>query len=268
LDRGQYEVLLDGERAQMVFTDPPFNVPIPGHVTGKGRIRHPDFLMASGELSEAEFIGFLQKAFTNLVQFSGEGSIHFVAMDWRHVTEITAAAAPVYGRPKNLVVWVKDNGGMGTFYRSQHELMFVFKSGDAAHINNFGLGERGRYRTNVWSYPGVNTLKRERAAELAMHPTVKPAAMVADAIKDCSRRGGLVLDPFAGSGTTIIATERTGRIARAIELDPRYVDVIIRRWEAFSQVPAHLGRDGASFAEIAALRAASNAVPASVEIGG
>jgi DNA modification methylase len=254
LDKSSYESLLGDERAQTIVTDPPYNVPIDGHVSGTGR---REFVMASGEMSEDEFVKFLLTTFGHLAEFSDDGSIHFVAMDWRHMMEILAAAQPIYGKPKNLAVWVKDNGGMGSFYRSQHELIFVFKSGTGPHINNFGLGERGRYRTNVWHYPGVNSFRRGRDEELAMHPTVKPVAMLVDALKDCSKRGGIVLDPFAGSGSTIIAAERTHRVARALELDPLYVDVIIRRWEKFTKVPAVLDGDGRPFAEIAAIRTAA-----------
>jgi len=252
LEVSDYETVLGSERAQMVFTDPPYNVPIPGHVST--RDRHRNFLMASGEMSSLEFCRFLERTFNNLAEFSVEASVHFVCMDWRHMSEVLNGADLPYTELKNLIVWVKDNGGMGSFYRSQHELIFVFVSGKGTPINNFGLGARGRYRTNVWHYPGVNTMKRGRAEELAMHPTVKPVALVADAIKDCAKRGGLVLDPFAGSGTTIIAAERTHRVAYAIELDPHYCDVILRRWESYSGTPARLLPAEASFKEVAAAR--------------
>ena len=211
--------------------------------------------MASGEMSEAEFSGFLTRALFNMRTSSADGAILFVCMDWRHSYELLGAARQASLEHKNLCVWAKDNGGMGAFYRSRHELVFVFKSGCKPHINNFGLGENGRYRTNVWEYPGVNTLRRGRLEELAMHPTVKPVAMVADAIKDCSHRGGIVLDPFAGSGTTLIAAEKTGRTGCGIELDPRYVDVIIRRWEAYAGEEACHAATGQSFAETAIERA-------------
>jgi DNA modification methylase len=252
LDFGSYETLLAGKPAQLVFTDPPYNVPINGHVVGKGQIRHREFLMASGEMSEAEFSGFLTRALCNLRKSAADGAILYVCMDWRHAQDLVAAAGHAGLEQKNLCVWVKDNGGMGSFYRSRHELVFVFKNGQAAHINNFGLGERGRYRTNVWEYAGVSTLRQGRLAELAMHPTVKPIALVADAIRDCSHRGGTVLDPFAGSGTTVIAAEKTGRIGCGIELDPHYVDVIIRRWESFTGQSARLASTGRSFTEISA----------------
>jgi DNA modification methylase len=242
-ESSSYAKLLGAARAEMVFTDPPYNVPIEGHVGGHGAVRHKDFVMASGEMSRGEFTSFLTTVFEALVDHTSDGSIHFVCMDWRHCQEIITAGQRAYTELKNLCVWNKDNAGMGAFYRSKHELIFVFKKGREAHINNFGLGEKGRYRTNVWDYAGVNTLKRGRTEELAMHPTVKPVAMVADAIRDCSRRNGIILDPFCGSGTTIVAAERTGRCAYALELDPKYVDVAVRRWEALTGAKA-IRREG------------------------
>lgn len=245
--------LMNGEVAQMIFTDPPYNVKVDGHICGMGSVKHREFAMASGEMSKAEFTGFLGDVLTNLARASSDGSIHYVCMDWRHIGELLEAGEKAYAELKNLVVWNKDNGGMGTFYRSKHELVFVFKNGTAAHINNFGLGEKGRYRTNVWDYAGVNSLKKGRDEELAMHPTVKPVAMVADAIRDCSTRNGSVLDVFSGSGTTIIAAERTGRRCYAMELDPLYVDVAIRRWQAETGLEAINLRHDASFAICEAL---------------
>jgi hypothetical protein len=180
-----------------------------------------------------------------------DGAIHFVCMDWRHLSETLAASRTVYSELKNLCVWNKDNGGMGSFYRSKHELIFVFKVGTAPHANTIELGRSGRYRTNVWDYAGVNTMRRGRLDELAMHPTVKPVALVVDAIKDCSRRGEIVLDPFAGSGTTVIAAEKLRRRARAIEIDPVYVDVTIKRWQRLTGATAAHNTSGKSFAEIA-----------------
>lgn len=254
LEPSTYARLLQREQAQMVFTDPPYNVPINGHASGNGRHQHREFAMASGEMSAVEFTAFLGDAFEAMARHSKSGSIHFICMDWRHQHELLSAASPVYGMPKNLCVWVKSNAGMGSFYRSQHELIYVFKVGTDAHINNFGLGERGRYRTNVWQYPGVNSFGANRDDELAMHPTVKPVALVADAIRDCSRRAGLILDPFGGSGTTLIAAERAGRRARLVELDPRYVDVIVRRWEKFTGASGHLAETNQSFADMAQKR--------------
>ena len=246
-DWAALDQLMNGEVAQMIFTDPPYNVKVDGHICGMGSVKHREFAMASGEMSKAEFTGFLGDVLTNLARVSGDGSIHYVCMDWRHIGELLEAGEKAYAELKNLVVWNKDNGGMGTFYRSKHELVFVFKNGTAAHINNFGLGEKGRYRTNVWDYAGVNSLKKGRDEELAMHPTVKPVAMVADAIRDCSSRNGPVLDVFSGSGTTIIAAERTGRRCYAMELDPLYVDVAIRRWQAETGLEAVNLKHDASF---------------------
>jgi DNA modification methylase len=246
-----YTALLGGERARMIFTDPPFNVPIGGHVSGLGKIKHDEFVMASGEMSASEFVAFLGTVLGQLATHSTDGSLHFVCMDWRHAFELLSAARPVYAEFKNLCIWNKDNGGMGSLYRSKHELVFLFKNGTAPHINNVALGRHGRYRTNVWDYAGVNTLKRGRQAELTMHPTVKPVALVADAIKDCSNRGDIILDAFAGSGTTIIAAEETGRRGYALELDPRYVDVAVRRWQAHTGDEASETTTGFSFAEAA-----------------
>jgi DNA modification methylase len=248
-NRASFEALLGDEKAQMVFTDPPYNVPIDGHVGGLGRVKHREFAMASGEMSSAEFERFLQAVFQNLAAFSVDGSIHFICMDWRHVGEILAAGSGPYTELKNLCVWVKDNGGMGSFYRSRHELVFAFKSGTAPHINSFELGQHGRYRTNVWQYRGMSTLGTQRQEELALHPTVKPVALIADAIKDVSKRSGTVLDCFGGSGSTLIAAHKTRRQARVIEIDPIYVDRIIRRWEEYAKDDAHLDASQQTYAD-------------------
>ena len=229
-----YATLLGGQKADLVFTDPPYNVRIDGHVSGQGSVRHSEFVMASGEMTELDFTGFLATTLGLAAKASRDGALHYVCMDWRHLTELLSAGRKTYHQLLNLCIWNKDNGGMGSLYRSKHELVFVFKVGNAAHINNVELGRHGRNRTNVWDYAGVNTFRAGRLDELAMHPTVKPVALVADAIKDASRRSDLVLDPFAGSGTTIIAAEKTGRRAYALEIDPKYVDVIIRRWQALT----------------------------------
>ena len=229
-----FEKLLDGKSADLVFTDPPYNVRIDGNVCGKGEVKHREFAFASGEMSEDEFTRFLAVTLGNAAGVMRDGAIAFVCMDWRHMRELLGAGDAVFTELKNLVVWNKTNGGMGTFYRSKHELIFVFKHGRGEHTNTFGLGDTGRYRTNVWDHAGISSIGRERAEELAMHPTVKPVALVADAIQDCSRRGEIVLDCFAGSGSTLIAAEKTGRRARLIEYDPLYCDTIIRRWEAYT----------------------------------
>lgn len=249
-----YAALLGTEKAGMVFTDPPYNVPISGHVTGRGRVQHREFTMASGEMTSAEFAGFLTTVFSHLADYSVNGAIHFQCMDWRHIGEALAAGSAAYTELKNLCVWAKTNGGMGALYRSAHELVFVFKSGTAAHVNNVELGKHGRFRTNVWTYAGASSFGANRDQELAMHPTVKPAAMVADAILDCSRRKDIVLDAFAGSGTTLVAAHRTGRRGYGIEIDPSYCDVIIRRMRATCGLDAVLHADGRSFDQVAAAR--------------
>lgn len=254
LEKASYDLLMEGQMARQCLTDPPYNVAIDGHVCGSGKKKHDEFKMASGEMTESEFTAFLGKSFSLVEEFSEDGAIIMSFMDWRHQREILAAAEPIFGPIKQLCVWAKDNGGMGTFYRSQHELVYVFKKGKAPHINNFGLGENGRYRTNVWSYPGVNTFKGKGYELLKLHPTVKPVSMIADAIRDCSHRKDLILDPFSGSGTILIACERTGRCARAIELDPKYVDVAIRRWERFTGQAAIHTETGLTFDELSDLR--------------
>jgi len=246
-DEAAVQRLMNRETARMVFTDPPYNVKIDGHVGGAGKTKHREFVMAAGEISQDQFTRFLTESLGNMTDVSCDGAIHFVCMDWRHMTELLAAGHAVYDELKNLIVWAKTNGGMGTFYRSQHELIFVFKKGRAAHINTFGLGETGRYRTNVWDYPGVNTFRNGREDELAMHPTVKPVALVADAIKDVSRRGDIVLDSFGGSGTTLIAAEKAGRKARLLEIDPTYCDVICRRFQGYTGVAALRAEDAVPF---------------------
>jgi len=230
---GSYAALLAGKLADVVFSDPPYNVPVHGHVSGKGRRRHREFAMASGEMSEAEFASFLTRALQHMAEHSRDGSIHFICMDWRHLSPLFAAARGAYDDLINLCVWAKNNGGMGSLYRSAHELVAVFRKGRAAHRNNVELGRHGRNRTNVWSYPGANSFVRssEEGDLLAQHPTPKPVQMVADALLDVSERGDLVLDPFLGSGSTLIAAERVGRRCRGLDLDPAYVDLTIRRWE-------------------------------------
>ena len=230
LNEKSYTALLGSKKAQMVFIDPPYNVAIVGNVSGLGKNKHREFAMASGEMSAQQFTSFLKFAFAHLSAYSTNGSIHFVCMDWRHMREVLEAGEATYTELKNLCVWTKTNAGMGSLYRSQHELVFVFKNGSARHINNIELGRFGRNRTNVWSYAGVNVFGTDRDNELAMHPTVKPLALVADAILDCSKRGGIILDAFAGSGTTLIAAQKTGRHGRGIEIDPYYADTIIRRF--------------------------------------
>ncbi len=249
--RSSFRELMAGETADLVFTDPPYNVVIDGHVCGSGSVKHREFAFASGEMSEREFTDFLRTTFGNAAASMRDGAIAFVCMDWRHMRELLDAGTEVFTELKNLIVWNKTNGGMGTFYRSKHELIFVFKQGAAEHTNSFGLGESGRYRTNVWDYAGISSMSSARAEELEMHPTVKPVAMIADAIRDCSRRGEVVLDCFGGSGSTLIAAEKTGRQARVIEFDPLYCDTIVRRWQHLTGKRAPLAGDDRSFDDIA-----------------
>ena len=245
-----FDLLMGEKRAQMVFTDPPYNVPIQGYAGGHGSIAQREFAMGSGEMDSFAFQDFLSRTFKNLANHSEDGSIHYICMDWRHLSEIQAAGADAYTELKNICVWVKDNGGMGSFYRSRHELVFVYKSGTASHRNNFELGQHGRFRTNVWEYRGLNSRKAERMEELSLHPTVKPVALIADAIRDVSARGGIILDPFAGSGSTLIAAHQTARQARLIELDPIYCDRILIRYQAYAKDDAIHAGTGLTFREL------------------
>jgi DNA modification methylase len=226
--------LLGDEQAAMAFLDPPYNVRV-GNVVGRGRTKHDEFAMASGEMSRPEFAQFLIETLGNAATHSRVGALHYVCMDWRHLGELLEAGQHTYGEMLNLAVWVKSNAGQGSFYRSQHELIGVFRVGEAPHLNNVELGRHGRSRSNVWHYAGVNSFRAGRMDELSVHPTVKPVALVADAMKDCTRRHDIVLDTFCGSGTTVLAAERVGRRAYGLELEPRYVDVAIRRWQAFTR---------------------------------
>ncbi|MFN9498078.1 MAG: site-specific DNA-methyltransferase [Sphingomonadales bacterium] len=254
LDPASYERLLGREKVQMVFTDPPYNVPIGGHVSGLGKVKHREFAMASGEMSRPGFIAFLRTAAMRMAEVSINGAIHFVCMDWRHAGEIEEAGRAVYSELKNICIWAKTNAGMGTFYRSQHEFVFVWKVGKARHINNFGLGEKGRYRTNLWTYAGANTFRKGRGEDLADHPTVKPVQMVQDTILDCSKPKGIIFDPFTGVGTTLVAAHRAKRRGRGIEIDPAYVDCALRRLQEALGVEPRLVDTGETFTEVAARR--------------
>lgn len=249
-EEDSYARLLGAERAAMIITDPPFNVPIRGHVSGLGKIEHMEFAMAAGEMTPEEYTAFLETVFRLMAAYAVDGSLHFVFIDWRHLQEMLAAGKAVYTEFKNLCVWAKDNAGMGSLYRSQHELVLIFKHGKAPHINNVELGRHGRHRSNLWRYAGQNTFHSNREEELAMHPTVKPVAMIADAILDCSNRGDIILDPFGGSGTALLAAEKTGRCARLIELEPRYVDVTVRRWQDLTGIDAVHAGSGKTFNQI------------------
>jgi DNA modification methylase len=253
IEEVSYSALMETKRAAVVFIDGPYNVPIRGNVSGNGAIEHREFAMASGEMSESEFTSFLSSNFKLLTQFSTAGSVHFVCMDWRHMGEVLTAGKQEYDSLLNVCVWAKNVGGMGSLYRSRHEMVFVFQNGKGKHRNNVQLGKFGRNRTNVWEYPSINSSSKsgDEGNLLALHPTVKPVQMVADALLDCSARGELVLDAFLGSGSTLIAAERTGRICYGIELDPLYVDTAIRRWQRHTGDHAIHAVSGKRFDDIA-----------------
>lgn len=250
LDGNSYRLLMGRQKARLVVTDPPYNVPIGGHVSGLGKVRHREFVQGSGELSDREFLQFLTSALAGMAKVSCEGSLHYVFMDWRHLPELVAAGRSVHDDWLNLCVWAKSNAGMGSLYRSQHELVTVFRKGRRSHVNNVELGRNGRHRSNVWNYAGVNSFSAERDDALTWHPTVKPLAMIIDIIKDASDRDEIVLDGFGGSGTTLIAAEQCQRTARLLELDPLYCDVILRRFEAACGHMPVLANTGRTFREV------------------
>lgn len=247
--------LMQSDMAEMAFLDPPYNVPINGYAAGHGRIKYREFANASGEMTSDQFVQFLEKTLGNCARFTIDGGITYCCMDWRHASELLRAGAAAYDELKNICVWAKTTPGLGSFYRSQHELVFVYKCGKAPHLSTFQHGKNGRSRSNVWTYAGVNTFRAGRLDELKMHPTVKPVALIADAVRDCSRRGSIVLDAFAGSGSTIMAAEQIGRRAYCLEIDPQYVDVGIRRWQRFTGKDAILESSGQTFEEVRATRA-------------
>ncbi len=255
LDAVAWQLLMDGHVGAMVFTDAPYNVPVSGHVCGLGKVQHAEFAMASGEMSRSEFTTFLGDAIKQMAGSVRDGAVLDLCMDWRHLPELLSAIEANDLALLNLCVWNKSNGGMGSLYRSKHELVLVAKKGKAAHTNNVELGKHGRYRTNVWDYAGVNSFGKGRMEDLADHPTVKPVALVADAIRDVTRTGEIVLDAFMGSGTTILAAERTKRIAYGIEIEPGYIDVAIRRWTAMTGQAAVLAASDETFEEVAMRRA-------------
>jgi DNA modification methylase len=248
--------VMGGSRASMAFLDPPYNVRV-ADVPGRGRIKHREFAYASGEMEPSEYVAFLREALANAARVSIDGGLYYVCIDWRHVVEMITAAKTVFGEMLNLAVWAKTNAGQGSFYRSQHELIGVFRVGRERHRNNVELGRFGRNRSNLWTYAGVNSFGHKRMEHLGMHPTVKPVALIADAMRDCTIKGDIVLDCFAGSGSTLMAAEKVGRRGRGMELEPRYVDVTIRRWEAHTKSEAILDGDGRTFAEVKAERLAS-----------
>ena len=253
-DPAAYNALLEDEKVDLIFTDPPYNVKIAGNVSGLGTVQHREFAMASGEMTRDAFTDFLTVTLGNGAARCASGAIAFVCMDWRHMRELLDAGETAFDELKNLCVWNKSNAGMGTFYRSKHELVFVFKVGTDPHVNSFGLGETGRYRTNVWDYAGANAVGERRDEELEMHPTVKPVALVADAIRDCTRRNAIVLDMFGGSGSTLIAADSCGRSARLIEFDPAYCDTIISRYQKYSGKSARSKLTNSCFDDIAVER--------------
>ena len=242
-----------GEAAAAVFCDPPYNLRVKS-IGGRGRVRHSEFACASGEMSQPQFRAFLMQTLDNGVRVSAPGALHYVCQDWRHIGDLIEAGTELYESMLNLVVWNKTNAGQGSFYRSQHELIGVFLVAGGAHQNNVELGRFGRNRSNVWTYAGINTFGRGRMEALNSHPTVKPIALVADALLDCTARGDLVLDQFAGSGTTILAAEKIGRKACGIEIEPRYVDVAVTRWQQTTKLDAVLDGDGRTFEEVGAAR--------------
>ncbi|WP_428062439.1 site-specific DNA-methyltransferase [Candidatus Avelusimicrobium fimicolum] len=247
LKKDTFEQLLGSKRADMIFTDPPYNVKIEGHVCGAGQTHHKEFGMASGEMSQGEFTSFLRQNFTLLKEYSRAGSLHYICMDWRHLEEISQAGH-IYDELKNVCIWNKSNAGMGSLYRSKHELVFVFKNGTVPHINNVELGSNGRYRTNVWDYAGINSFKNRKL--LKLHPTVKPVELIWDAILDASHRGDIILDSFLGSGSTLLACEKAKRVCYGVELEPLYIDTAIRRWEELTKKEAILLSSGKSYQEL------------------
>jgi len=255
-DAAALDRLCGDEKVSAAFLDPPYNLSV-REIGGRGRVKHPEFAHASGEMTPPEFVAFLEDAAGNAARVSEAGAVHFVCIDWRHIRELIEAGNAVYGAYLNLVVWNKTNAGQGTPYRSQHELIGVFRVGDEPHRDNVQKGRLGRNRTNVWTYPGANTFGSSRLQDLADHPTVKPTRLVAEALKDCTCRGDAVLDTFAGSGTTILAAETIGRCARAMEIEPRYADIAVRRWQKMSGQDAVHAETGLTYADLQRKRASS-----------
>jgi DNA modification methylase len=246
-DHGFVEKLTAGVRAAMCFVDPPYNIPVAGFVSGKGRVQHREFVQGVGELSTDQFTKFLADSLIVLQQSAADGALLYACMDWRHIFELLAAGRQCDLDLFNLCVWAKTNAGMGSLYRSQHELICVFKVGTSNNTNNVELGRHGRNRSNLWTYRGLNSFGADREQQLASHPTVKPVLMIADAVRDVTRRGDAVLDTFLGSGSTIMAAEETGRIGIGADLDPLYVDVAVQRWQARTRCDARHAETGELF---------------------
>jgi DNA modification methylase len=244
---------MHGARARMAFADVPYNRRV-ADVQGRGRIKHEEFAFASGEMSEHEYVEFLVESLGNVARVSLDGAVHYICHDWRHVREISEAGRKVYGAMLNLCVWAKTNAGQGSFYRSQHELIGVFRVGETSHQNNVELGRHLRNRSNLWTYPGINSFGTGRMEALASHPSVKPVALIADAMRDCTTKGDTVLDTFLGSGSTLLAAKKIGRRGYGLEIEPKYVDVAIRRWETYTKSEAILEGDGRTYAEVKAQR--------------
>ena len=255
LEATAYDILLEGAKAATVFTDPPYNVKVDGHVCGSGAIKHREFAMASGEMTSEKFERFLVEALTLMGAYTDPGAVIYACMDWRHMAEMLAAGRGAHFELLNLCIWVKSNGGMGSLYRSRHELVFVFRNGKEQHRNNVQLGRFGRNRTNVWNYAGANSFPRKgRKRAIELHPTVKPIALVSDALLDVTKQNDIVIDPFCGSGTTLLSAARVGRRCYGVEIDPLYVDMTIARWERMTGRQARHA-SGRTFAEVKADRA-------------
>lgn len=245
----------DGELARLVLTDEPFNVKIAGHVTGG---KHREFAMASGEMSNEEFLLFNRAWMEACLRHVVDGGLISTFIDWRGLPVALSAAASLDLDQLNLVVWAKSNAGRGSLYRSGHELLPIWKSGTAPHVNNIELGRHGRWRSNVWTAPGASSLGSDAREGLKHHPTVKPVALLEDAILDLTRRGEIVIDPFLGSGSTLVAAEKTGRICRGCEFDTAYCDLIVRRWSELTGKEAILAETGETFAHVGQRRAAKD----------
>ena len=254
-DPALVERLMQTDVARMVFTDEPFNVAIRGNVSGGD---HREFVMATGEMTDEQFLEFNRKWMDAVIPHLVDGGVLGTFIDWRGLPIAHAAATALGLTPLNLVVWAKTNAGMGSLYRSQHELLPLFKKGAASHVNNISLGQRGRHRTNLWTYPGASSFGSDARKGLQDHPTVKPTAMLQDALIDLTNRGEIILDPFLGSGSTLIAAENTGRICCGVELDPLYVDVVIRRYEGVTGTPASLADTGETFKKLVDRRGNDN----------